>query len=184
MKTYKVCDALDQTPRAGIEGVVLKTVDNLVDEDTHDLIVSALRGTLDVVQREMYFLVGLGAKSVSHTVHRAKDEQNLLHSGRYCLWGIKPVESSEDSLVKCNFGLDSSEKDIGAFMVQVVDAEEELWDWPRIRWWWYRTRRHKRVTPIYENSGNICILKYMARNTLGWYSSCLLDPRVVYGSGN
>jgi hypothetical protein len=50
------------------------------------------------------------------------------------LWYVKPFEGSKDSLAKGNFGLDSIEEDIGAFMVQVVDAEMELGDWPR-RWW-------------------------------------------------
>jgi len=55
-------------------------MDNLVDKDAHNFIVSALRRMLDVVQREMDFFMRLGAKSVGHTVHRAKNKQNLLHT--------------------------------------------------------------------------------------------------------
>jgi hypothetical protein len=98
----------------------------------------------------MNFLVGLGAECDSHTIHRAKDKQNLHYTStktindaflweewtnrlirpRCCLWGIKPFEAGKDRLAKGNFRLDSIEEDIDAFMVQVVDAEMELGDWP------------------------------------------------------
>jgi len=63
-----------------------------------------------------------------------KDGTKEVVRPRCCLWGIKPFEASKDGFAKGYFGLDSIEEDIGAFMVQIIDAELDLGDWPR-RWW-------------------------------------------------
>jgi hypothetical protein len=74
------CYALDETSRAGASAIVLETVDDLVYQNTADLICTTVRGVDDVLARKMDFLCRFRAGRIGYAIHRPKDKLYGLHA--------------------------------------------------------------------------------------------------------
>lgn len=74
-----ICYALDKAARAGALAVVLETVDDLVYQNTADLVCTTVRGVDDVLARKMNLLCRFRAGRIGYAIHGPKDKLYSLH---------------------------------------------------------------------------------------------------------
>ena len=86
------CYALDEAARAGALAVVLETVDDLVYQNTADLVCTTVCGVDDVLARKMNLLCRFRAGRIGYAIHGPKDKLYSLYAvstvGNFllCLW--------------------------------------------------------------------------------------------------
>lgn len=75
-------DAFDETAGAGALGVVLVTMDDLVDQYAADLFGATVLTVYDVLAREVDLLGRFRARGIRYALHGSKDKQYGLHTAR------------------------------------------------------------------------------------------------------
>jgi hypothetical protein len=71
-------------------------MDGLMDQDAKNLFAEPILAyALDVVQREMYLLVGMRARRMGHAWHRTEDELKVLDS--VCGNGQQTIDAQGES---------------------------------------------------------------------------------------